>query len=369
MRMAPDTMFGLLPEFDRNWILDNDVGLILPLRDSEGRMPWVVSLGRPARGWAFTHGEREFLEAVAPVAALALENCAFRSSPDTLAFSYDKPAGQCGDCRRVHAHVEARCVCGGPVLAAPLPFELNGKFRLIEEAGRGGMGIVYRASDLTLQRDVALKTLPLVSAEHSVRLRSEARSMAALSHAHLALIFGVESWRGTPVLVLEYLAGGTLAARIAHGVLPPDEALDVCSENRGRARGDAPARPAPSGRQAQQRGFLFGGHSEAARFRARAPPGRPLAAAEVRTRGRPRESASIGHGSLHVTRGHGRTTRPRPPRISGVWLWCSTNAWPARNSSETAVQGSRDSRTPDPFPGLEDASCRTTRFMLRSQRS
>ena len=79
------------------------------------------------------------------------------------------------------------------------------------------MGVVYRAIDRTLDRPVALKTLPKVSVDHSIRLRREARTMAALAHPHLATVYGVESWRGRPMLVVEYLDGGTLADRLRRG--------------------------------------------------------------------------------------------------------------------------------------------------------
>ena len=87
---------------------------------------------------------------------------------------------------------------------------------------------MYRGRDLTLNRPVALKVLPRVGAAAAARLRREARAMAALQHGHLAVIHVMESWRGAPVLVLEYLAGGTLADRIRHqGPLPVSEVLSI----------------------------------------------------------------------------------------------------------------------------------------------
>jgi serine/threonine protein kinase len=89
------------------------------------------------------------------------------------------------------------------------------------------MGVVYGATDLALGRRVALKTLPRTDPEDAERLRREARAMAAVTHPNLALILGAETWQGTPVLVLEYLAGGTLEARLGAGPLPPREALEI----------------------------------------------------------------------------------------------------------------------------------------------
>ena len=82
---------------------------------------------------------------------------------------------------------------------------------------------------------MALKTLPRLSAGEATQLRREARAMASVEHPHLASIYGAESWRGAPVLVLEHLPGGTLADRVAAGDDP------------GRARRHA--RDAPSRRR------------------------------------------------------------------------------------------------------------------------
>jgi len=102
-----------------------------------------------------------------------------------------------------------------------------GKFRVIELIGEGGMGVVYRGLDLALDRDVAIKTLPKVSPGEASRLRREARVMAAITHPNLALIYGAESWRGTPILIVEFLAGGTLATRLRSGPLPVNQALGL----------------------------------------------------------------------------------------------------------------------------------------------
>jgi serine/threonine protein kinase len=98
----------------------------------------------------------------------------------------------------------------------------------MERVGAGGMGVVYRAQDLVLARDVAIKTLPRVSPERAMRLRREARAMAVVQHPNLALIYGVESWNGVPVLVCEYLDGGTLRDRLVRlGVLEWREVLEL----------------------------------------------------------------------------------------------------------------------------------------------
>jgi len=89
------------------------------------------------------------------------------------------------------------------------------------------MGVVYRALDLGLQRVVAIKTLPSVSPDRSVRLRREARAMAAVVHTNLATIYGAETWHGIPLIVFEFLEGGTLADRLRRGRLAWAEVLDL----------------------------------------------------------------------------------------------------------------------------------------------
>jgi serine/threonine protein kinase len=90
-----------------------------------------------------------------------------------------------------------------------------GRYQLERRLGQGAMGIVYRAVDIELGREVALKTLPAMSAESSVRLRQEARAMAGVSHPNIAVLYGIERWNGMPVLVEEYMSHGTLAARLS----------------------------------------------------------------------------------------------------------------------------------------------------------
>lgn len=95
-------------------------------------------------------------------------------------------------------------------MTAPLPFVLANKFRVVRRIGSGGMGVVYEAIDLSLDRAVALKTLPRLDLEGARRLRAEARAMAAVTHPNLAVIYDAESWNGVPILVVELLRGGTL---------------------------------------------------------------------------------------------------------------------------------------------------------------
>ncbi len=105
-----------------------------------------------------------------------------------------------------------------------------GRFELVEIIGRGGMGEVWRAHDSQLERDVALKTLPprfAADAGRVARLSREARLLAALNHANIASILGLEEQDGVRWLVLELVEGPTLEDRLATGRLEPPEAIDI----------------------------------------------------------------------------------------------------------------------------------------------
>ena len=117
---------------------------------------------------------------------------------------------------------------GGTLIVSAAPHTLRGVYRFDRRLGSGGMGVVYLARDLNLDRPVAIKTLPSVTPEQAARLRVEARAMAAVHHPNLAVIHGVETWQGTPFLIQEFLPGGTLSDRLRGGPLAIDAALRLC---------------------------------------------------------------------------------------------------------------------------------------------
>jgi eukaryotic-like serine/threonine-protein kinase len=139
----------------------------------------------------------------------------------------EQPAYECVTCGIVHDARHLPCACGGEPTLAALPRRLGAKFLIERRLGRGGMGVVYLARDLAIGRLVALKTLPALRRGVAAHLRDEARAMAALRHDGLATIYGLESWRHCPVLVVEYFPHGTLAQRLTRGALTPAETRDL----------------------------------------------------------------------------------------------------------------------------------------------
>ncbi len=108
-----------------------------------------------------------------------------------------------------------------------------GPYEIEARIGAGGMGEVYRATDVNLKRRVALKVLPSWVAgdpDRLARFQREAEMLAALNHPNIASIYGVEPAAGHSALVMELVDGPTLAERIARGPLPVDEALDIARQ-------------------------------------------------------------------------------------------------------------------------------------------
>jgi len=101
-------------------------------------------------------------------------------------------------------------------------------YRITEKLGEGGMGVVYRARDTKLGRDVAVKVLPEAFARDSDRLarfEREAKLLASLDHSNIASIFELQEADGVRFLVMQLVEGQTLADRIAAGPIPIDETL------------------------------------------------------------------------------------------------------------------------------------------------
>jgi serine/threonine protein kinase len=104
-----------------------------------------------------------------------------------------------------------------PIPDSLLPLGTLGDFRLIREIGRGGMGIVYEAEQLSLRRRVALKILPfasLLDPRQLTRFQNEAYAAASLHHEHIVPVYGTGQDRGVHFYAMQYIEGQTLASVI-----------------------------------------------------------------------------------------------------------------------------------------------------------
>src|SRR5882672_3801262 len=108
-----------------------------------------------------------------------------------------------------------------------------GPYEIQSPLGAGGMGEVYRARDIRLDRDVAIKVLPgNLSSDASLkqRLEREAKAISKLSHPHICTLHDIGHQDGVDFLVMEYLEGETLEHRLTKGSLPLEQAVRCAAE-------------------------------------------------------------------------------------------------------------------------------------------
>jgi hypothetical protein len=232
--VAPEgqTYHRLLPDADRKWIEANRVHVVMPITGSRGdnRILGMIALRERRNALRYTEDDMRFLRAASASASLACEALAPVAEGAGRPSELEEMAAECGRCGRVAAWQDAACPCGGRWRQASLPIRLSDRFEIVELLGAGGMGVVYRATDLVLKRDVALKTISRLSDAAAQRLLDEAQAMATFSHPQIAVLYGTELWRGTPILIMEFMGGGTLAARLRRGPLSEPDAVRLVGQ-------------------------------------------------------------------------------------------------------------------------------------------
>ena len=226
--------FALLPAEEAAWAVEAAADLIVPVPGPGTELAGVLVVGRRFDDRTVRPVDVPFIEALAAAVGLALARLRLLDAPTGT--PAESPAAlECPACRCVTGPDEPPgCGCGPAYAEIGAPRLLAGKYRLTRRLGAGGMGAVYLARDLRLERDVAVKTLAGVSASRLTSLKPEAWAMATVTHAAVAQIHGIESWRGRPFLVVEHLAGGTLADRLRQKPAAAAEAVSMAA-----ALGDA----------------------------------------------------------------------------------------------------------------------------------
>lgn len=154
-------------------------------------------------------------------ADLLADRCAdpeLRAEVERLLHEHDTAGEAHG--RSTRTNVPQRVLSPGQVLA--------NRFRIVRLAGRGGMGKVYEARDIRLDRRVALKFLPeefVLDRRTLERFEREARAIAALNHPHICAVYDIGTYDSWPFLIMEYVEGETLECRLRKGPLPLEEVL------------------------------------------------------------------------------------------------------------------------------------------------
>ena len=216
---------------DVRWFASRGISLIVPMMDAGDRLVGALVLGAKKSEEPYSAGDRRLLEAIAKQAAVVRENLRLRARvhdevrgrhdvlarldgrlPDVL-----KECPACGAC--FDGDVE-RCEHDGRSLRLSLPVvrTIDGKYRLDRLVGKGGMGAVYEARDLGLDRSVAVKImLSRAFGEQAAlrRFRREARAAAHLNHPNIVAVYDFGPLEGEGAyLVMEMVRGQTLRAEL-----------------------------------------------------------------------------------------------------------------------------------------------------------
>lgn len=160
---------------------------------------------------------------------IAEERAEYRTGMEAPDSIDQVPVGNECDCGWVYSAEHHFCSrCGASLKPSIVPKAVPGRLQFERRIGKGGSGVVYEALDLSLGRRVAVKTLPTICSSNDIaRLRREAQTLAAVSHRNLATVYGFKVYRGTPMIIMEFVDGSTLAERIP---LPLDVAIEVMLE-------------------------------------------------------------------------------------------------------------------------------------------
>ena len=221
------SVFGLLPAEDVAWVAETDADVIVAVPGPGAEVVGMLVVGRRFDDRIVRTADVTFLDVLASAAGQAVVRLRLlQGSKPRL--SEPPPALECPACGCVAGSEELPgCACGPAYVETEVPRLLAGRFRLTQRLGAGGMGAVYLAHDVRLDRHVAVKTLAGTSVSRMMGLQPEAWAMARVAHAAVAQIYGVESWRGRPFLVVEFLPGGTLAARLGEGPISAPQSVAV----------------------------------------------------------------------------------------------------------------------------------------------
>ena len=182
-----------------------------------------------------------------------------------------------------------------------------GHYEVIEKIGEGGMGAVYKARDIHLDRSVALKMLPgesVANPERKRRFALEAKAASALNHPNIITIYDIDVADGVDFIAMEYVAGHTLADLIPPDGMEPARAIQFGGADRRRAGDGPPVRDRAPGPEALEHHGERAGAREGAGLR----PGEADRAGVRRGRRHPDRGDSNprgddpGHRVLHGSR-------------------------------------------------------------------
>lgn len=233
-----------LPPEETDWLSSMGTSLIVPMNGAEQRLAGLLLLGPKKSDSPYSGSDRQLLDSLANQIGIVYENVRLKDRVarerkiqyEVLARVEERKINllkECSRCGRCYDSSEKTCADDQSELWLSLPVErtIEGRYRLDKLIGKGGMGAVYEASDIRLNRSVAVKILSgglFGKPEALRRFQREARASARLSHANIVTVYdyGALSTEGA-YLVMELLKGKTLGEILKTRVyLEPDVVAD-----------------------------------------------------------------------------------------------------------------------------------------------
>jgi tRNA A-37 threonylcarbamoyl transferase component Bud32 len=229
-----------LPPQEQDWLERSGIVLLVPVLGQDRALVAIIALGGRRSEEAYTNEDRELLAGIAAQMALGfdvarLQRPPFLSSSDTTrVLSADAPMHECPRCGRCEDRKVTHCPTDGSPMRslATVPRVIDKKYRLDQLLGRGGMGSVYRARDMRLDRLVAVKVVRpelLGDPEARLRFRREAQIVARLQHPSIVAIYDYGTLaNGGAYLVMELVRGEDLRrVLLREGRLEPTRAAKI----------------------------------------------------------------------------------------------------------------------------------------------
>jgi hypothetical protein len=235
-----------LPPEEREWLECTGAVLLVPVVGQDRTLIAVIALGERRSEEAYTAEDRQLLASIAAQMALGFDVARLRRRLGTSADETDRtrvlpaaapaiePMMECPRCGRCDEAGVANCPADGTALrpVASVPRTVDNKYRLEQLLGRGGMGAVYRARDVRLDRLVALKVVRadlLGDPEARRRFRREAQIVARLQHPSIVAVYDYGTFAdGGAYLVMELVRGEDLRHVLQReGRLDTDRAMQI----------------------------------------------------------------------------------------------------------------------------------------------
>lgn len=202
-----------LPHEETDFLRQARIDLLVPVATDPQNTEAILALGSKRSEEPYSAEDQDLLVTIAASLAILLEKPSVIAAPRTDIF---EECPQCGAC---YDSSSTRCTQeGARLVPVILPRLLEERYRLERRLGRGGMGTVYAASDISLERRVAVKVIRenlVGSAETAERFRQEARAAASFAHPNVVTVYDFGVAAGTrPFLVMEFLEGLTMRERL-----------------------------------------------------------------------------------------------------------------------------------------------------------